>query len=167
MAVKIDTLERITQSRIPEQRYLFKDLALDIKISQKAVYGYDKTVPERDIQASYDTAAIQNSLQNLFNTLPGQRFLFPEYGLDLNRYLFEPITKTNAEGIGRSILNAITRYEPRVEVVRVNVVSQPDLNQYLIDIVINIIDLNTTTNLSYTYDLRGQSFISVPSSRTN
>jgi phage baseplate assembly protein W len=165
MAVKINTLEQISQNRAPEQKYLFKDLALDIKIAQKAVYGYDKTLPDRDIQASYDVAAIQNSLQNLFNTLPGQRFLFPEYGLDLNRYIFEPITKSNAEDIGRIILNTITRYEPRVNVVQINVNSQPDLNQYLITIIINIIDLNFTSNLSYTFNLNTQSFISIPTSR--
>ena len=162
MAIKIKNLEQIA-SDSSASRYLYKDIALDITQTKIKAPGYKIAIPGVDINASYDEAAIANSLTNLFNTIPGQRFLFPEYGLNLGRYLFETINEFNGQAIGDKIYRTIEKFEPRVTVTNVNVKLEPDDNAYYITININIPMINTTTSIDYLLDLKSQSFITVQS----
>jgi hypothetical protein len=106
MAIRLKNLETAAK-QYTEQSYLFKDLTLDIGENNLEVPGYTLPVPQSDLKASFDLGAIRNSLQNLFNTLPGQRFLFPDYGLDLYQFLFLPITQSIGQSIGERMLRAI------------------------------------------------------------
>ena len=45
------------------------------------------------VQMSEDEADIQASLHVLFGTAPGERFLHPDYGLDMRALMFEPFSK--------------------------------------------------------------------------
>jgi phage baseplate assembly protein W len=164
MAIKIQNLENVA-SQFTTKQYLYKDLALDLKLTKILAGGYSSPLPGPDIRVSYDLAAITNSLVNLFNTLPGQRFLFPEYGLDLYRYLFEPITKYNAESLGEKIYRSIRLYEPRVDPQQIRVQSDPDNNLYNITVVIRLPELNTTAETNFILDIKNQQFITVPTSR--
>ena len=164
MAIKIKSLENISKNYY-EQQYLYKDIALDITQSELLVPGINLPVPSTDIKASFDLAAIRNSLQNLFNTIPGQRFLFPDYGLDLYQWLFTPITEGNAYALGNKIFSTIAKYEPRVNVVSVDVQTLPDDNQYNISIIVNIPLLNIRTTIDSVLDIKKQSFIVVQTSR--
>ena len=166
MAIQLKNFERIAKT-YTEQNYIYKDLALDMKENVLVSTGFAKPANGTDIMASFDLGAIKNSLQNLFNTLPGQRFLFPEYGLDLNQFLFQPITLNNAEFIGDVILQRIQIYEPRVNVQRINVVAKPDQNTYEITIIIEIPIIQLTTQLPVVLDVKKQSFIFVPTSRNS
>jgi phage baseplate assembly protein W len=125
-------------------KYTYSDLHLDFNnpISQ-------------DLQADYDAAAIKNSINALFNTLPGQNLLNPTYGLNLAQYLFEPITETNGRNIGNTILNGIALYEPRITVQNVNIRLNTSEQTYYIDLNIimpylNNQDLNIPGVLSRT-----------------
>ena len=164
MAIKIPSLERIAD-QYKQQNYAFKDLHLDF---QKATH-YDPTFKQRveknDIAVDYDEQAIRNSLKNLFNTLPGQRFLFPLYGLDLYQYLFESVSEINGQMIGEKIVTAIDKYEPRVTVQRCSVVAKPDDNEYDITIVLLIPLFNRTTSINTILDVKQQSFIFLETSR--
>lgn len=164
MAIKIKALEEVASEYVSKQ-YVYKDLFFDISRTTIQSPGFKLPVPGTDIKADYDIDAIINSLTNLFNTLPGQRFLFPEYGLDLYQFLFEPATETNGEIIGEKIFKGIQTYESRVnpKVIRVKV--EPDSNQYTITIAIEIPLLNLVTDARFLLDLKKQSFIFLPTSR--
>jgi phage baseplate assembly protein W len=164
MAIKIKNLEQLA-SEYTTQKYVFKDLFLDVGLSKIESPGYTLPVPGADIKASFDVSAITNSLTNLFNTSPGQRFLFPEYGLDLHRFLFEPMTDFNAEILGRKILDGIEAYEPRVKVLQVKVFPDYDNSTYIITIVLEIPILNTTTQTQFSLDLKKQTFVFIPTSK--
>jgi len=165
MAIKLKNLEKISNN-YTEQRFLYKDLALDIAQTTQEAPGFNLPVPGSDIKASFDLAAIRNSLQNLFSTKPGQRFLFPKYGLNLARFLFSPITEPNANIIGNTIFSTINVYEPRVTVKNVQVLLDPDNNQYLINIIIEIPTLNLITTINTVLDIKKQSFLILPQSKT-
>jgi len=164
MAVKIANLEKISE-QLKQKAYVYKDLHLDFS---KSSY-YNSTLQERiegnDIQVSYDELAIRNSLKNLFNTIPGQRFLFPLYGLDLYQYLFEPITSFNGQLIGERIATAIETYEPRAKLQRCNVVAKPDDNEYEITLIVALPLFNTTAAINTILDVKNQSFIFLETSR--
>jgi phage baseplate assembly protein W len=164
MAIKIKQLEKIANT-YTENRYLYKDLFLDISRTKIEAPGYRLPIPGTDIKADFDTGAIINSLSNLFNTLPGQRFLFPKYGLDLYQFLFEPITPFNGEILGNTILEAIKTYEPRVIPRKVSVKLLPDENQYNITIAIEIPALRLLAEPEFLLDVKKQSFIFLPTAR--
>lgn len=164
MAIKFKELQTLGNT-FTDKGYLYKDLALDLQVSESIEPGYNSAVRGSDIKASNNLAAIQNSLQNLFNTLPGQRFLFPEYGLDLNQFLFSPITELNARVLGEKVLRAIRIYESRVIPRNVNITIDPDGSQYFLNILIEIPALNLINQTDFLLDTKKQTFIFVPNSR--
>lgn len=165
MAIRLKNLE-LAAKQYTKQQYLYKDISLDISQSNLEVPGYTLPVPESDLKASFDFAAIRNSLQNLFNTLPGQRFLFPDYGLDLHQFLFLPITPNVGKSIGERMLRAIEKYETRVSVRKINVIADPDLSTYKITLILEIPILKQETSLQGELNIKSQSFIFLPTTRT-
>ena len=147
MAIKLKRLERIGKT-YTEQGYVFKDLALDLQQSQLKEPGVTLPVPGTDIKASFDLAAIRNSLQNLFNTLPGQRFLFPEYGTDLNQFLFLPINDGTGNAIRNRIVGSIQRFEKRVKILEINIIPDIDNNLYNVTLIIEIPIFRQTATLN-------------------
>jgi hypothetical protein len=96
----------------------------------------------KDLTSDYDVAAVKNSLTNLFNTIPGQNLLNPIYGLNLVRFLFEPLNEVNGRLIGNAIVEGITTFEPRVIIRTVDVEVNEDEQTYYItlNILIPILD---------------------------
>ena len=146
MAIKISNLEAISK-QYELKTHVFKDLHLDFGKSFEFNTSLNKRIEGNDIRVDFDEVAIRNSLKNLFNTKPGQRFLFPLYGLDLNQFLFEAVSEENGQLIGEKIVTSIEKYEPRVRLQRCNVIAMPDDNQYDITIILTIPILNTTLPL--------------------
>jgi len=109
--------------------------------------GYPINTP-RDILVDTDLDAIKNSISNLFNTIPGQKLLSPNYGLSLKQYLFEPVTTSTANMIGETILNGITRFEPRVVVDKIKVSGNSDDKQYTITLIIRVPLLSSRDSLT-------------------
>ena len=70
---------------------------------------------------------IQASLHILFRTVPGERFLRPEYGLDMNPLMFEPMSTTLRTFLLDRIHTTILIHEPRIKVTDLQIDS-PDPN---------------------------------------
>lgn len=164
MAIKILNLEQIS-NQFAQKSYAFKDLHLDFVKSGEYNSTLREYIEGNDIKVDYDVNAITNSLKNLFNTRPGQRFLFPLYGLDLYHFLFEPVTKQNGRTIGEKIVDSINTFEPRVKITRCDVVTNPEENQYDITILIYIPLIDTSVSINTTLDLKTHSFIFAKTSR--
>ena len=143
------TFNNLKNTNVNVQNYTYTDLYLDIAEEPIGISGNFQTTAGqgRDIKASYDLNAIRNSLGNLFNTNPGERFLLPEYGSDIRRYLFEPISTVMGQQIAREIISSITRWEPRVTVVNVDVLGIRDSNEYQINIIIRVPFLRSVLNV--------------------
>jgi len=164
MAIKIAKLEEISE-KFKTNEFLYKDLHLDFKKNTHIINKTNTVVEKNDIQVDYDKNAIKNSLRNLFNTKPGQRILFPYYGLDLYQFMFEPITEGNAQMIGEKIVRTIEAFEQRVVVRQCIIKAKPDDNEYDITLVVEFPVFNTTVSLNSTLDTRTQSFIFAETSR--
>jgi len=165
MAIKLTNLQQFATDINKRSGYLYKDLALDIKQTEIVSPGFTIPVPGTDVAAAYDLAAIKNSLQNLFSTKPGERFLYPEYGLSLEEFLFSPITELNANILGSKIYNSINKWENRISVQNVDVFTDADNNRYFINIIINAPTLNLNTTIESVLDIRQQSFVILPTSQ--
>jgi phage baseplate assembly protein W len=107
---------------------MWKDL--DMEMRKKA---------DGDIADMTDNEAIQNSLSNIWKTLPGSRrmlfpFASPSWGV-----LFEQIDEITAREIGRLLLKSIERWEDRIEVDNLHVMADPDNNQYVVELTYRVI----------------------------
>lgn len=160
MAIKIQSLE--IKPTAVDKNYTYKDLSLDITQTQITSPGFKATLPGTDIKANYDLDAINNSLVNLFTTIPGQRFLFPEYGADLYRYLFEPINESVGRSIGQTVYESIKRYERRVTPRTVSVIADTDNNEFRVTALIDVPILGISTSFNITLDTVKQSILTLP-----
>ena len=122
---------------ITTNKYTYSDLHLDFLIPI-----------ERDIVADYDETAIKNSIVNLFNTMPGQNLLNPDYGLNLLQYLFEPASDVIAQLIGDRIFKGIKVYEPRVTISGINVEVNIDEQMYTVTLSMFVPSLNSNISIT-------------------
>jgi phage baseplate assembly protein W len=73
-----------------------------------------------------DRAAVRQALLLLLSTMPGERVMRPTYGCDIRRLVFWPNDDTTAGLAIHYVRQAITRWEPRVDQLRVDAVRNPD-----------------------------------------
>lgn len=125
-----------------KQNYLYKDISLDLQLGFTEGRELNKTLEKTDLYPIYDIQSVINSLKNVFTTSPGEKILNPTFGLDLRSYLFEPVTETRGYFIGEEILQGLPEQEPRVEVRKVEVIVDPEEQQYEINLTIGIPSLN-------------------------
>ena len=118
--------------------FLYSDMHLDIEQEMTQHPGLSDATIGKDIKLDYDMSAIMNSLNNLFNTMPGQRFLLPEFGLNLVQYLFIPVSEKYGNMIGSNIVESINKWEPRVTVAKLLINANPDENEYYIAMAIYV-----------------------------
>ncbi len=57
---------------------------------------------------------IEQSLQILLSTRPGERIMQPDYGCNLDRLLFEPLDTSLVTYVGNIVKTAILYHEPRI-----------------------------------------------------
>lgn len=72
------------------------------------------------LQLVHGDAAIRQSIMLLLTTMPGERVMRPDYGCPLHRLLFWPNDATTAGLAIHYVRQAIRRFEPRVQIVRLD-----------------------------------------------
>ncbi len=97
-----------------------------------------------------DEAAVKRSIRNLIMTNKGERMFQPGIGTDLYKLLFENMTPIAEDMIKTYITDAINDYEPRVSLVKVNVVGNEITNSYDVAIIFEIINNTTPSTLNLT-----------------
>jgi uncharacterized protein len=90
--------------------------------------------------------AIRQAIILLLSTTPGERLMRPEYGSYLHRLVFAPNDQTTAGLAIHYVRSALTRWEPRVEIVALDAEADPDLPERL--------------NISLTYRVRASLAVS-------
>ncbi|GAA5167664.1 GPW/gp25 family protein [Viridibacterium curvum] len=79
------------------------------------------------VAMSHDEQDIQESLKILFGTVPGERFLEPKFGLDMQALMFEPMNMTLRSIVLDRVRTAILIYEPRIKLINLQI-DNPDPN---------------------------------------
>jgi phage baseplate assembly protein W len=72
------------------------------------------------IEMIEDEDSVRQAILLLLATVPGERVMRPEYGCDLHRLVFSPNDDTTAGLATRYVQRALARWEPRVQVVRLD-----------------------------------------------
>jgi phage baseplate assembly protein W len=108
--------------------------------------GFLPNPVSKDISRKYDENAIKQSIKNIIMTKNFERPFHSDIGSQISALLFEPITPLLRASIKKTIVNTITTYEPRVNLLDVSVLLSPDNNGVYVTIVFSII--NTSTPIS-------------------
>ena len=66
------------------------------------------------------TDNIEQSIQVILETMPGERVMRPDYGCDIYRLIFAPNDDTTAGLAIHYVRQALERWEPRIQVLRVD-----------------------------------------------
>ena len=110
---------------------------------------------QQKVQKNVNVNAIQRSIHNCFTWKQGERILMPDFGSDLDRYLYNGINSATAESITASIREIISKWEPRVQIVEiqnVRMTSDTEDNTIHLRIVYSIPSLNTDELFYYMYN---------------
>lgn len=91
-----------------------------------------------DIKTDENADAVINSVKNILATLMGSRRMLPTFADNLNSLLFDPIDDITASYIEDNILDAIERWDDRVEIRNIDVIPKEDKNKYNIHMTINV-----------------------------
>lgn len=70
-----------------------------------------------EVLMTADEDDIQSSLKILLGTVMGERFFHPDYGLDMQEILFEPMSTTQKTYMTDRVKIAILIYEPRIDLL--------------------------------------------------
>ena len=96
-----------------------------------------------DLPVLKNERAIQRSVRNIVQTMPGEKFFNLDFCSDVRGQLFELVDFAVADVIRDQIINSVTNFEPRVENVDAIVEPRPDQNEL---------------EVTVTYDIIGQQF---------
>jgi len=75
---------------------------------------------------SFDRELILQNARQLILTRPGERVMYPDFGIGLDRFLFEPITSALIEEMEGLIRGQFSRYEPRLVIRSLSFGKDPD-----------------------------------------
>ena len=98
-----------------------------------------------------DDEDIRQSLEILLTTSVGERFLRPEYGCDLRRYLFEPLDDGLVAYIRDLVGNAILYHEPRIRLTDLTLTTRAEEGTLLIELEYVIRTTNSRQNFVFPF----------------
>lgn len=78
------------------------------------------TTPAGGLAMAEGAAAVRQSIMLLLSTVPGERVMRPDYGCALHRLVFLPNDATTAGLAIHYVREALIRFEPRIEIVRLD-----------------------------------------------
>jgi Bacteriophage baseplate protein W len=95
---------------------------------------------------------IQEAIWVLLSTAAGERQMLGQFGCGIHDYVFAPNNPTTRGNIANRVRQALTKWEPRIEVQNVRVDSTPDEpNKMLIRVDYRIRSNNSSHNLVYPF----------------
>lgn len=99
-----------------------------------------------------DVDSVRASLTRLFETVPGEQFMLPEYGCQLRTLTFEQDMEVFRALAETAIRDAVRRWEPRIaEVLSVEVDTGADEHTILIRTYFRLIQSPTVHNHVYPF----------------
>ena len=97
-----------------------------------------KVTPSGGIARSKDEQKIKESIRLILSTGKGERVMRPTFGADLQRLVFEPNNTVTANLVSHYIEEALTLWEPRIQVDQVDVKNDVANSRLLIEVSYHI-----------------------------
>lgn len=126
-----------TRSIVTSRTRTYKDV--DLTFAKK---------PNNDVYKKEDAAAVKQAVKNILMTNPGEKPFRPFYGAGLNRFLFELSEGFDELSIQDAVVEAISRDEPRAQVLGVKATLQPDENSVTVRVAFRVLSTSTIEEIS-------------------
>ncbi len=105
-----------------------------------------------DVSLVSDEEDIRQSLEIIFTTALNERLNYPDFGCDLNNFMFEEINNSLVTKLKDMISNAVSNYEPRIGVISINIdESDEDARLLLIGLEYVILSSESVQSFVYTF----------------
>jgi uncharacterized protein len=118
---------------------IFSDL--DLNFSPHPVTG--------DISRKLDENAIKQALKNLMQIRHYEKPFHSEIGSPLRELLFEPITPLTELMARRAIIDLISNFEPRVDLIDVEVIASDENNTFYVSVTFKIVNTERPLTLDF------------------
>lgn len=104
----------------------------------------------RTVDTVTDLEDIEQSLKILLSTRPGERIMQPDYGCNLDRLIFEPLTTSLITYVEDIVKTAILYHEPRINPEKVEIRENP-VEPGLLDVIVEYTVRTTNSRYNYVY----------------
>jgi uncharacterized protein len=104
--------------------------------------------PNGEVYVKRDAAAVTQALKNLILTNYHERPFQPSFGCNIRSMLFELVDEESESEVAEQIINAINTYEPRAELLDLDVDIDPDHNTLRVKIEYQVV--NTEEVITFT-----------------
>ena len=104
-------------------------------------YGFNPPFiggPQNVMSRQEDDRLIKNDILQLLLTVPGERVMWPTYGVNLRNFVFENPNASDISALHTEIAEQLRTYEPRVNVQVIDLIPDPDRNGLQIKIVVTM-----------------------------
>jgi len=110
--------------------------------------------PTGKIKMSEYEVDIKEAIWITLGTSKGERVMRPDFGCGIHDYVFAPINASTLSQVESSVCEALTRWEPRIEILKVRASSDmADVGRLLISIDYRVRTTNNEFNLVYPFYL--------------
>ena len=108
------------------------------------------------IELSSGATDIEESIRLILATAKGERALRPAFGCGIHDYAFTTVDQSTLTMIETSVRDALREWEPRIEVLSVDVsTAELDAGRLLIEVSYRVRETNNEFNLVYPFYLEG------------
>lgn len=114
-----------------------------VRVNSKGGLSYSKY--EQDIE---------EAIWIILGTAKGERLMLPDFGCGIHELVFAPINPTTMGDIRHQVIEALSKWEPRIEVLDVRVdQDREERSRLLIRIDYRVLSTNTYANIVYPFHL--------------
>jgi uncharacterized protein len=108
------------------------------------------------IEYAAEEKKIQESALIILGTPLGSRVMRPDFGSRLHELVFAPMTASTQALISRYAIDALVRWEPRLDVIDVSAEEdRAEAGKLLVDVDYRVRSTNSVFNLVYPFYLKG------------
>ena len=125
---------------------VFVGLKLPFRFGTTGFFNQSKTVKEQSF----------SNLKNLILTIKGERLGQPDFGCDVHRIIFEPITDTTKDSIEEAVRAAVSTWLPYITVHNVYVsIDDQDTNKILLsfEYSVDVEDPDSVESISFNFNV--------------
>lgn len=108
------------------------------------------------IEMVEESACVRQAIFLLLSTRVGERVMRPDYGCELNRLIFSPNDDTTAGLAIHYVEQALARWEPRIDIVRLNAGrEEAEPERLYIELDYRVRATRRNEHLEFTFNLAG------------
>ena len=105
-------------------------------------YGVEMLTGEEDVRSS---------IKIILSTITGERVMLPNFGCNLQPYVFESMNDTNTTLIEKIVREALVYHEPRIIIEEDGVRAVPNQMEGIMEIQIEYTIISTNTRYNYVF----------------